>query len=114
MLDCIFCKIINKEIPSSILYEDDDMVAFKDVNPQAPVHFLVVPKKHIENILSLGEEDYSLLEKIFKRINILVKELGIAENGFRVVNNCNQDGGQTVMHLHFHVLGGRFMQWPPG
>jgi histidine triad (HIT) family protein len=113
-MDCIFCKIINREIPSDIIYEDDDMIAFKDVNPQAPIHFLVVPKKHITNIMSLNDEDYPLLGKIFKRINMLAEELGISESGFRVVNNCNQDGGQTVMHLHFHVLGGRFMQWPPG
>jgi len=113
-LDCVFCKIINKEIPSDILYEDDDMIAFKDANPQAPVHFLVVPKKHIDNIESLSEEDYPLLEKIFKRINILAKEQGIAKDGFRIINNCNENGGQTVMHLHFHILGGRCLQWPPG
>lgn len=112
MSDCIFCKIINKEIPSSIVYEDSDIISIKDINPAAPVHILVIPKKHFKNIIELNEE--TILKKIFEVIKKLSKNFNIDEKGFRIVINCNKDGGQTVDHLHFHILGGRFMEWPPG
>ncbi|NLT96364.1 MAG: histidine triad nucleotide-binding protein [Clostridia bacterium] len=113
MSDCIFCKIANKEIPSQVVYEDDLIMAFNDIQPQAPVHVLVVPKKHIKDIASLSDTDYDLMGRIFKIINKIAKEKGI-EDGFRIVNNCGEKGGQSVGHLHFHILGGRQMQWPPG
>lgn len=114
MADCIFCKIAAKEIPSELIHEDGQLVAFKDINPQAPVHFLVVPKKHIANLLELKGPDADLLVRIHAVIVDLAQKFGIAEKGFRVVVNTLADGGQTVPHLHFHVLGGRFMDWPPG
>lgn len=113
-MECLFCKIISKEIKSDLLYEDNDIIAFLDIDPQSPVHFLIVPKKHIETILDLRDEDIELIGKI----HILAKELaikqGISKNGFRMVLNCKEDGGQAVFHLHFHILGGRRMGWPPG
>lgn len=114
MAECIFCKIAGGEIPTEFLYQDDTVVAFKDINPQAPVHFLVVPKKHIANILDIGSDNAEILLTVQKVIAKLARELGIAEGGFRVVVNTGEDGGQTVPHLHFHVLGGRFLAWPPG
>ena len=104
MEDCIFCKIINNEIPSSKVYEDDDILAFKDINPQAPVHIIVIPKKHIRNILELNDE--SLLAKIHRVIKKIVKEQNLEEQGFRLVTNTGEYGCQTVKHLHFHILGG--------
>lgn len=112
-MDCLFCKIANKEIPSDLIYEDEFVVAFKDINPQAPVHFLVVPKAHIKSIDHLSDDHDRLISHIFKLIPNLARELGI-ENGYRVVNNCGPEGGQTVDHIHFHVLGKREMLWPPG
>ena len=115
MADCIFCKIAQKEIPSQLLYEDDQVVAFNDLNPQAPVHVLIIPKKHVESLLALTEADKDLTSHIMVEVvPQLAKKLGVAENGFRLVANTGDDGGQTVKHLHFHLLGGRFMQWPPG
>ena len=114
MGDCIFCKIIAGEIPSKKIYEDDKVLAFYDISPAAPVHFLVIPKEHIESANALNENNSDVVAHIFKVINKLVVELGIAEKGYRIVNNCGEDGGQTVKHLHFHVLGGRSLQWPPG
>ncbi|WP_294395031.1 histidine triad nucleotide-binding protein [uncultured Clostridium sp.] len=114
MEDCIFCKIINADIPSKKIYEDDKVYAFNDINPEAPVHFLVIPKEHIESANALNENNADIVAHIFKVINKLVIELGIAEKGYRIVNNCGEDGGQTVKHLHFHVLAGRSLQWPPG
>ena len=115
MSDCIFCKIAAKEIPSGIVYEDDLCVAFKDLEPQAPVHVLVIPKKHVESVLALTEDDKALVAHILVDvIPQLAKDLGVAEGGFRVVANTGEEGGQTVKHLHFHLLGGRSMQWPPG
>lgn len=107
MDDCVFCKIIKGEIPSQKVYEDDDILAFKDINPAAPIHILVVPKKHIESLLKLEEADYELVGKIQKVINNLAHELGIEEEGFRVIVNCGKDAGQEVMHLHYHLLAGR-------
>ena len=114
MEDCIFCKIIKGEIPSKKVYEDEKVYAFYDISPEAPIHFLVIPKEHIESANALKEENASVVAHIFLVINKLVSELGIAEKGYRIVNNCGEDGGQTVKHLHFHVLGGRNLQWPPG
>lgn len=115
MADCIFCKIAHKEIPSQLVYEDEQVVAFKDLEPQAPVHVLVIPKKHIASILELNAEDRDLTAHIMQEvIPELAKKLGIAEKGFRIVTNTGAEGGQSVKHLHFHLLGGRSMQWPPG
>lgn len=113
-MDCIFCKIANKEIPSTIVYEDDDVIAFHDVNPEAPVHILVIPKKHIASLDAATEEDQQLLGKLLLTVRKLAIDHGIADNGYRVVTNCGEQGGQSVMHLHFHLMGGREMLWPAG
>ena len=112
-MDCLFCKIIGGEIPSEKIYEDDDMYAFKDIDPQAPVHFLVIPKKHIQDADALTEEEDASTGRIFRKAGELARELG-CDKGYRIVNNCKEDGGQTVNHLHFHILGQRSLQWPPG
>lgn len=115
MADCIFCKIASGQIPSDIVYEDDQVAAFRDLEPQAPVHVLIIPKKHVESVLGLKDEDRELVSHIMcDVIPRLARELGVAEKGFRVVANTGEEGGQTVKHLHFHLLGGRSMQWPPG
>jgi histidine triad (HIT) family protein len=114
MSDCIFCRIINGEIPSKKIFEDEEMLAFHDVNPQAPVHFLVIPKKHIQNIMELGGNDTALLGGLLSKAQELAAAQGCAEKGARFVINCKSDGGQTVDHLHVHVLGGRPLAWPPG
>lgn len=103
-MNCIFCKIVNGEIPSSKVYEDDQVLAFNDINPAAPVHILVIPKKHIESAVALNDEDNELIAHIFKVIRLIAKEQGL-DNGFRLVSNIGEDGGQTVKHLHFHILG---------
>lgn len=113
MKDCLFCKIIAGEIPSKKLYEDDVCYAFADIDPQAPVHFLVVPKTHIKSADELTEENAGVVSHIFLVIQRLAKEQGLTD-GYRIVNNCGKDGGQTVGHLHFHVLGKRLLAWPPG
>ncbi|MBW6408509.1 histidine triad nucleotide-binding protein [Clostridium weizhouense] len=114
MGDCIFCKIIKGDIPSKKIYEDEFVYAFYDINPEAPTHFLVIPKEHIESVNMLNEKNINVISHIFKTIKKLAKELGISEKGYRIVNNCGEDGGQTVNHMHFHVLGGRNLKWPPG
>ncbi|SMO50430.1 histidine triad nucleotide-binding protein [Melghirimyces algeriensis] len=114
MEDCIFCKIVDGSLPSEKVYEDESVLAFKDLHAQAPVHLLVIPKKHISSIREIGEEDGPLMGKIFAAINQLAKEYGLADKGFRIVNNCGDEGGQTVYHIHFHLLGGRSLTWPPG
>ncbi len=114
MNNCIFCKIIKGDIPCNKIYEDDKILAFNDINPEAPVHFLVIPKKHMDSIKDLGKDDCTLLFHIMNVIVDLAKDKGIDEKGFRIVNNIGNEGGQTVPHLHFHVLGGRALQWPPG
>lgn len=106
MSDCIFCKIINKEIPSKIVYEDDDILAFEDINPLAKVHILLIPKKHIETAADLQEEDAAVIGKIFLTAKKIAEEKGMAEDGYRIVNNCKEYGGQEVFHIHFHLLGG--------
>lgn len=107
MDDCIFCKIIKREIPSSIVYEDNEIIAFRDVNPQAPIHILVIPKKHISSLVDLKEEDEMVVGRIYTVINKIAEQEGIEKKGFRVIVNCGEDGGQEVKHLHFHILGGR-------
>ena len=114
MSDCIFCKIINKELPSDIIYEDDIVIAFKDLSPQSPEHFLVIPKAHIESANDINEDNASIIGHIFVVISRLAKELGIDKDGYRIVNNCGENGQQTVPHLHYHVLAGRKLNWPPG
>ncbi len=115
MADCIFCKIAQKEIPANLVYEDESVLAFRDLEPQAPVHVLVIPKKHIESLLALEMQDRDLASHILcDVIPKLAKELGVDQKGFRVVANTGEEGGQSVKHLHFHLLGGRSMQWPPG
>jgi len=114
MSDCLFCKIARGEIPSRKIYEDDELFAFHDISPQAPVHFLVIPKKHIENLMAMGSGDQGLAGKLVFTAQKLAAELGCAEKGARVVLNCKSDGGQSVDHLHVHVLGGRRLAWPPG
>ena len=106
MSDCIFCKIINKEIPSKIVYEDDDILAFEDINPLAKIHILLIPKKHIETAADLQEEDAAVIGKIYLTAKKIAEEKGMAEDGYRIVNNCKEYGGQEVFHIHFHLLGG--------
>ena len=106
MDDCIFCKIINREIPSDIVYEDEEVLAFKDINPQMPIHILVIPKKHIESIIDLKIQDETLVGRIFIAIKNIAKDIGIDKTGFRVISNCGENAGQTVKHLHFHILAG--------
>ena len=106
MDDCVFCKIIKGEIPSEKVYEDDDVLAFYDINPIAKVHVLVIPKKHITSLLELKEEDKDLLFHIFNKINEIAEIVGVAKTGFRVISNVGEDSGQAVKHLHFHILGG--------
>ena len=107
MENCLFCKIINKEIPSTIVYEDEEILAFKDINPIAPVHILVIPKKHFNDISEVIEKDSDIIAKIHLIINKIAKEQGIADSGYRIINNCKEDGGQEVKHLHFHLIGGK-------
>jgi histidine triad (HIT) family protein len=114
MDDCIFCKIIAGEIPGRKIYEDDEMLAFHDINPQSPVHFLLIPKRHIPNIMELGPGDIALAGRLLYKAQELAGLLGCAEKGARFVINHKSDGGQTVDHLHIHVLGGRPLAWPPG
>lgn len=114
MSECVFCLISKKKIPSQIVYEDDDLLAFKDINPEAPVHILIVPKKHIASVMELTENDAGLVSNIYNVAKKLAVDFNIDESGFRIVTNCGRDGGQSVSHLHFHLLGGRGLQWPPG
>lgn len=107
MENCIFCRIINREIPSTIVYEDEKVIAFKDIKPAAPIHILVIPKKHIETLLDVSEEDSQLISYIYQIINKIAKEQGFADSGFRVITNCGRDSGQEVFHIHFHILAGK-------
>ncbi len=107
MENCLFCKIIKKEIPSTIVYEDEEILAFRDINPVAPVHVLVIPKKHISSLVDLEPEDEAIVGKIYTIINKIAKQENIFESGFRVIVNCGKDGGQEVKHLHFHLIGGK-------
>lgn len=112
--DCIFCKIAAGEIPAKIRYEDDEVVVFDDLNPQAPHHLLIIPRKHIRTTLDLTTADNQLIGHIYQTAGKIAHDFGFGDDGFRVVNNCNEAGGQVVWHLHFHLLGGRDMTWPPG
>ena len=114
MEDCIFCKIVNKDIPSNIIYEDDKIMAFEDVNKMAPVHILIIPKDHIPSINAIDEGNKDIIAHISVNISKLAQKLGIYDTGYRVVINCGKDGGQTVEHLHYHILGKRALTWPPG
>lgn len=113
-MDCLFCKLVNGDIPANILFQDDDVIAFEDIAPQAPTHFLVIPKRHISTLNDLSLEDAALVGKLPIVAAQIAKEQGLADDGYRVVMNCNEMGGQTVYHIHMHVLGGRNMTWPPG
>ena len=114
IMDCLFCKIVAGEIPSKKVYEDDYVYAFYDIEPQAPYHVVIVPKRHIKSENDITPENSMYVAKIFEVIPKIAKELGFAENGYRVINNCGKDGGQTVGHLHFHLTGGRTFGWPAG
>ncbi len=111
MSDCIFCKIINKEIPSEIVYEDNDIIAFKDINPKAPVHILVVPKKHIPTFNDITEEDFPIYNKIIQAVQKIAKDFNVADSGYRVLVNVNKEGGQVIYHLHVHLLGGKLFKF---
>lgn len=114
MPDTLFGKIIRREIPADIVYEDDEVLAFRDINPQAPVHVLFIPKKPIATINDAEESDAALIGKLVLRAAAWAKQQGFAQDGYRCVINCNEHGGQTVFHLHLHLLGGRQLHWPPG
>ena len=113
-MSCLFCNIINNKIPCKKLYENDFLIAFEDINPQAPVHILIVPKKHIDTILNFSNEDATLIKQIFSAAKELATELKLVEKGFRIVINTGIDAGQTINHVHFHLLGQRIFSWPPG
>jgi histidine triad (HIT) family protein len=114
MADCLFCKIAEGQIPSAIVYQDDRVVAFKDINPQAPTHLLVIPRRHIASLNDLAADDDGIVGEMVRRAAALAAEHGHSANGFRTVFNTNADAGQTVFHIHLHLLGGRKMTWPPG
>lgn len=114
MAECLFCKIVAGQIPGAIVYQDDRLVAFKDINPQAPMHVLIVPRRHIDSLNALTGSDDGIVGEMVRRAAALAKEHGHADGGYRTIFNCNADAGQTVFHIHLHVLGGRPMGWPPG
>jgi histidine triad (HIT) family protein len=114
MSECLFCGIVEGRIKGDIVYRDNAVVAFKDINPKAPVHILIIPVKHIATLLDLQDEDKEMVGEIFSVANRLAEQQGIAKDGFRVVANCGAGAGQTVFHIHFHLLGGRSLSWPPG
>ena len=114
MQDCIFCRIASGQIKAKVVYQDQQVVAFRDINPQAPVHILIIPKKHIERFSLMREEDFPLLQDIHRAAQIVAKSENLIQEGFRIVTNEGKNGGQSVEHLHYHVLGGRPLSWPPG
>ena len=114
MDDCLFCRIIEGTVPGSIIFKDERLVAFKDINPQAPMHVLIVPRRHIATLNDLSVEDDGLVGEMIRRAAALAKENGYSDRGYRTVFNCQADAGQTVFHIHLHVLGGRRLTWPPG
>lgn len=114
MADCVFCKIASREIPARIVHEDGDVVAFEDIQPQAPTHIQVIPRRHIARLSDLGDEDGALVGKIILAARRIAAERGLDQRGYRLVANCGSDGGQAVFHIHLHLLGGRQMKWPPG
>lgn len=113
-MDCIFCSIVKGTISSEKIYEDDKVIAFNDISPQAPVHIIIIPKEHVTSIVDINNDNMDIISHITKVTQKIAKDLGIDKTGFRLVTNCGDDGGQTVKHLHFHLLGGRSLQWPPG
>jgi len=113
-MSSLFTKIINREIPADIVYENDEIIAFNDINPQAPIHVLIVPKKEIRSLNDLDKNNQEIIGKMFLTAKKLAKEFNIDKTGYRTVFNCNEDGGQTVFHIHLHLLGGRKLTWPPG
>ena len=113
-MDCLFCKIIAKQIPATIIHEDDLVIAFRDINQQAPTHALVIPRRHIATLTDLQSGDSALVGHMLHTATQIARSEGIADSGYRLVMNCNEDGGQTVFHIHLHLLGGRAMSWPPG
>ena len=114
MEDCIFCKIVEKDIPSELIYEDDQIVAFNDINPQAPIHVLIIPKEHFASLNDIPEEKKDVLSHILLKARQIAQNLGINDKGYRIVLNTGRDSGQVVFHIHFHLLAGRRMIWPPG
>ena len=114
MTDCLFCKIARREIPATLVYEDERVAAFQDTNPQAPTHILVIPKRHIATLNDLSTEDDQLVGELVRRAGAIAAERGLSAGGYRTVFNTNRDAGQTVFHIHLHLLGGRAMTWPPG
>ena len=114
MEDCLFCNIVNKKIPSELIFEDDRIVAFNDINPQAPIHILIIPKEHFASLNDVPEEKTDILGHILARARQIAQNIGIQESGYRIVLNTERDSGQEVYHIHFHLLGGRRMTWPPG
>ena len=114
MTDCLFCKIRDGEIKGDIVYQDDDVLAFNDVNPQAPVHVLIIPKKHIPTVNDVTAEDENVMGKLFAAAKTIAAQLGVSDDGYRLVVNCNETAGQVVFHIHMHMLAGRNMGWPPG
>ena len=111
---CLFCRIIRRELPATVVYEDDEVLAFQDIAPKAPVHLLIVPKRHVEGLQALEDGDAGLISSLFACLTRLARERGVARSGYRAVVNTGADGGQSVLHLHLHLLGGRPMDWPPG
>lgn len=114
MSDCLFCKLVSGDIPADIVYQDEEVFAFRDISPQAPTHILVIPKQHIATINDVDDSHQALLGKLILTAKTIAKDQGLADDGYRLVMNCNQDGGQTVYHIHLHLLGGRALSWPPG
>jgi len=113
-MDCLFCKIIDRQIPASIVYEDDRVLAFNDINPQGPTHVLVIPKRHISSLNELTEGDDQIVGEVVRRAAVIANDRGISAAGFRTVFNTNREAGQTVFHIHLHLIGGRSLAWPPG
>lgn len=114
MSDCIFCRIAAGQIPATMLYDDGEVLAFRDINPEAPIHLLIVPRRHISTLNDLNEADAALIGRLYLAGKQVAAELGVAERGYRTVINCNRDAGQIVFHIHMHLLAGREMGWPPG
>ena len=114
MSDCLFCKIRDREIPADIIFENDDVLAFNDVNPQAPVHLLIIPKKHISTVNDIIDDDHLLMGKLFSAAKLIASQRGVSDDGYRLVVNCNEKAGQTVFHIHMHLLADRALTWPPG
>jgi histidine triad (HIT) family protein len=113
-MSCLFCRILAGDIPGKFLYQDDRLVVLQDINPQAPLHVLVIPRKHVATLNDLSQEDDGLMGEMLRRAAIVAREHGVGDSGYRAVFNCNREAGQTVFHIHLHVLGGRSLGWPPG